>query len=345
MNIIHVALKNTLYINFLEKESSKMLQSLIFQTLTVNLLLLALAIISDMLFGEPPPKFHPTVWMGRFITFLERKLKANGTSKSERVRGILLFLASTTLFGLFCYLALYICYQAHFLLFLVMGVFLLKSTFAIKSMKEHAISVAEALGRGDLAQARKFVARIVNRDTSNLDEEHVISAAVESVAESTVDGFSSPLFYFSIFGVVGAFVYRVINTLDSMVGYRDKRYLYFGWFSALMDTITNFVPARITSYLMVLSSVFTGGNWKYTYEIFRRYRSKTESLNSGWPIAAMAGVLKVRLEKPGAYSIGEELRKLSTESIHQALRVMQVTILLFVTLVVIPLLIFMHLLV
>jgi len=212
-------------------------------------------------------------------------------------------------------------------------------------MKEHAIVVAEALERGDLAKARKLVARIVSRDTSNLDEEHVISAAVESVAESTVDGFSSPLFYFSIFGVVGAFVYRVINTLDSMVGYRDKHYLYFGWFSALMDTITNFVPARITSYLMVLSSVFTGGNWKYTYKVFRRYRSKTESLNSGWPIAAMAGVLKVRLEKPGVYSIGEELRKLSTESIHQALRVMQVTILLFVTLVVIPLLIFMHLLV
>ena len=322
-----------------------MLQSSISPALTVSLLLLALAIISDILFGEPPPRLHPTVWMGRFIAFLERKLKVDGTSKSEKVRGILLFLASTTLFGFFCYLALYICYQVHLLLSFIVGVFLLKSTFAIKSMKEHAIPVAEALDRGDLAHAQKLVARIVSRDTSNLDREHVISATIESVAESTVDGFASPLFYFSIFGVVGAFVYRVINTLDSMIGYRDKRYLHFGWFSAVMDTIANFVPARIAGYLMVLSSFFTGGDWSYAYEIFRQYRSKTESLNSGWPIAAMAGVLKVKLEKPGVYSIGEGLRKLSTESIHQALRVMRVTILLFVTLVVIPLLIFVHLLV
>ena len=320
-----------------------MLQSLIFQTLTVNLLLLALAIISDMLFGEPPPKFHPTVWMGRFITFLERKLKANGTSKSERVRGILLFLVSTTLFGLFCYLALYICYQVHFLLFLIMGVFLLKSTLAIKSMKEHAIVVAEALERSDLAKARKLVARIVSRDTSNLDREHVISAAVESVAENTVDGVASPLFYFSIFGVTGAFIYRMVNTLDSMVGYRDEQYLHFGWFSAVVDTLANFIPARMVGYLMVLSSVFMGGDWRYAYEIFRCYRSKTESLNSGWPIAAMAGVLKVRLEKPGVYSIGDGLRKLSAESIREALQVMQVTVFLFITLVVVPLLIFIHL--
>lgn len=322
-----------------------MLQSLFFPALAVNLLLLALAITTDILFGEPPPRFHPTVWIGKFIAFLERKLKANGSSRTERIRGILLFLASTTLFGLFCHLSLYICHQIHFLLFLIVGVFLLKSTFAIKSMEEHAVPVVEALERGDLAQARKLVARIVSRDTSSLDKEHVISATVESVAESIVDGIISPLFYFSISGITGAFIYRVINTLDSMVGYKNAYYLHFGWFSTVADTLVNFIPARIAGYLTVLSSVLVGGDLRYSYKIFRRYRSKTGSLNSGWPIAAMAGVLKVRLEKPGVYSVGEELRKLSIENIRQALRVMLVTTTLFITLVAIPLLFLINLLV
>ena len=314
-----------------------------FSALMVNLLLLGLALTLDLFFGEPPPRIHPTIWMGRFIAFLEQKLKVDGAVRAERVRGVLLVLASTTFFGLTCYLILYICHQVHFLLFLIVGVFLLKSTFAVKSMRQHAIPVVEALGRGDLAEARRLVARIVSRDTSSLDEEHVISAAVESVAESTVDGVASPLFYFSIFGVVGAFVYRVINTLDSMVGYRDARYLHFGWFSAAVDTLANFIPARIVGYLMVLSSIFTGGDWRYAYEVFRRYRSKTESLNSGWPIAAMAGVLKVRLEKPGVYIVGDSLRKLSAENIREALKVMQVTVSLFISLCTIPLLILIHL--
>ena len=298
-----------------------------FSALMVNLLLLGLALTLDLFFGEPPPRIHPTIWMGRFIAFLEQKLKVDGAVRAERVRGMLLVLTSTTFFGLTCYLILYICHQVHFLLFLIVGVFLLKSTFAVKSMRQHAIPVVEALGRGDLAEARRLVARIVSRDTSSLDEDHVISA----------------LFYFSIFGVVGAFVYRVINTLDSMVGYRDARYLHFGWFSAVVDTLANFIPARIVGYLMVLSSIFTGGDWRYAYEVFRRYRSKTESLNSGWPIAAMAGVLKVRLEKPGVYIVGDSLRKLSAENIREALRVMQVTVSLFISLCTIPLLILTHL--
>lgn len=322
-----------------------MLQFLSSSALIFSLFLLFLAISLDMLFGEPPPKIHPTVWMGKFIAFLERKLKVNENFKNEKIRGVLLFLASTTFFGLFCYLILYSCHQIHFFLSLIMGVFLLKSTFAIRSMKEHVIPIVEALNRDDLAQARKLVACIVSRDTSNLSKEQVISATVESIAENTVDGIASPLFYFSIFGVVGAFVYRVINTLDSMVGYKNPRYLYFGWFSATADTFANFIPARIASYLIVLSSIFMGRSQSYAYEIFRCYRSKTWSLNSGWPIAAMAGVLKVRLEKPGVYSIGEEFKKLSTENIQQALHVMLTTTILFVTLVVIPLLFFVHLLV
>ncbi|RJX15232.1 cobalamin biosynthesis protein [Candidatus Bathyarchaeota archaeon] len=315
-----------------------MLQFLFFSVLKVNLLLLVLALILDIFFGEPPPKIHPTVWIGRLITFLEQKLRVDGSPRNEKIRGIFLVFILTIFCGLICHLTLYICYQIHFILFLIVGVFLLKSTFAIRSMRNHVIPVVEALNKDDLIQARKLVARIVSRDTSSLDKEHVISATVESIAENIVDGVTSPLFYFSLFGVVGAFIYRAINTLDSMVGYKNPYYLHFGWFSATVDTIANFIPARITGYLMILSSIFVRGDRKYAYKIFRYYRSKTESLNSGWLIAAMAGVLKVRLEKPGVYKIGENLRELSTESIHQALHVMQTTIFLFIILTVIPIL-------
>ena len=209
-------------------------------------------------------------------------------------------------------------------------------------MREHVIPIVEALNGGDLPRARSLVSRIVSRDTDGLDEKHVISATVESVAESTVDGVASPLFYFSIFGIIGAFVYRVINTLDSMVGYKNH-YTHFGWLSAKMDTLANFIPARITAYLMILASILTGGNRKYAHKILKQNSSKTESLNAGWPIAAMAGALEVQLEKPGVYKLGENKKELSVESIYQALQIMQITVFLFTILIVIPMLVLVHL--
>ncbi|MGP3703050.1 MAG: cobalamin biosynthesis protein [Candidatus Bathyarchaeota archaeon] len=301
--------------------------------------MLVFALALDLILGEYPSIIHPTVWIGKLTKFLEYRFRFDGTPKAEKVGGVFLALTLTILLGLICYLTLYVCYQIHLLLFFAVGVFLLKSTFAIKSMREHVIPIVDALSKGDITQARRLVARIVSRDTSNLDEEHLISATVESIAENTVDGVTSPLFYFSLFGPVGAFVYRVINTLDSMVGYKNAQYLHFGWFSATLDTLVNAIPARITAYLMVFLSFFMGRSFKFTYEVFRRYRSKTGDLNSGWSIAAMAGVLKVQLEKPNTYRIGESLKKLSVEEIRQALKVMCGTILLFITLVVIPILI------
>ncbi|MCX8175661.1 MAG: cobalamin biosynthesis protein [Candidatus Bathyarchaeota archaeon] len=315
------------------------MQFLTTPTFICSLSLLVFALALDVILGEYPLVIHPTVWIGKLVTFLERGFKVNGTPKAERVGGILLALTLISLLGLACYLTLHICYQIHILLFFTVGVFLLKSAFAIKSMREHVTPIVDALSSGDIVQARTLVSRIVSRDTSNLDEKHLISATVESIAENTVDGVTSPLFYFSFFGPVGAFIYRVINTLDSMVGYKNARYLHFGWFSATLDTVVNVIPARITAYLMVFLSIFIGRNFKLAYEVFSRYRSKTGDLNSGWPIAAMAGVLNVQLEKPNTYRIGESLRNLSVEDIRQALKVMYGTILLFVTLVVIPILI------
>jgi adenosylcobinamide-phosphate synthase len=319
-----------------------LLQPLTVSALTVKLLILALALTVDILLGEPPKKIHPTVWMGKFIAFIEQKLKVNSVPKTEKLNGVYLAVMSVAFFGFLCHLILYVCHYIHVFLFLIVGVFLLKSTFALKSMREHVIPITEALNGGDLPRARSLVSRIVSRDTSNFDGKHVISATVESVAESTVDGVTSPLFYFSISGIMGAFVYRVINTLDSMVGYKNH-YTHFGWFSAKMDTLANFIPARITAYLMILASILTGGNGKYIHKILKRDSSKTESLNAGWPIAAMAGALEVQLEKPGVYRLGENKKELSVESIYQALQIMQITVFLFTILIVIPILVLVHL--
>jgi len=310
--------------------------------LAVNLLMLTLSLAIDFLLGEPPTKIHPTVWMGKLITFLEGKLKGNYSSKYEKVNGVFLALISTTLFGFLCHSILYICSHIHLFLFLVVGAFLLKSTFAVRSMWEHSTPIAKTLNNGNLPYARKLVSRIVSRNTEKLDREHLISATVESVAESIVDGFTSPLFYFSIFGVVGAFVYRVVNTLDSMVGYKSERYIRFGWFSAKLDSLANFIPARITAYLMVVAAWISGLNWKNALKVLRRDRFKTESINAGWPMSVVAGALNVQLEKLGVYILGEKGEELSVKHIYLALSIMRTTMILYVFLFIVPIMFLME---
>ncbi len=170
-----------------------------------------------------------------------------------------------------------------------------------------------------------------------MDKRHVVSAAVESIAESTTDGIASPFFYFAVFGVPGAVAYRVINTLDSMVGYKDKANLNIGWFSANLDTIANYIPTRVTAALMVLSAALVGEDWRGSRSIIRRDRHNMQSVNAGWTIAAMAGALDTQLEKPGYYKLGDD-KDLNPNHIGRALRMMNSTVVLFGVFVVLPIL-------
>jgi len=177
----------------------------------------------------------------------------------------------------------------------------------------------------------------VRRDPATLSERHVISAAVESIAESTTDGVTSPLFYFALFGVPGAFAYRVVNTLDSMVGYKDDVHVNIGWFSANLDTAANYVPTRITAFLMVVAAMLLRENWRESYRIMKRDRRNMSSVNAGWTIAAMAGALGTQLEKPGYYKLGDG-EDLSPMHIRRALRMMKFTVVLFSVVIVFPIL-------
>jgi adenosylcobinamide-phosphate synthase len=188
-----------------------------------------------------------------------------------------------------------------------------------------------------LVEARKWLPFIVRRDPNTLDEKHITSAAVESIAESTTDGITAPFFFFAIFGVAGAFAYRVINTLDSMVGYKNVEYGNIGWFSANLDTLANYIPARLTAYLMVAASYLLGESWRESLRILQRDKGKTSSVNAGWTISAMAGALNTQLEKQGYYTLGDD-HGITPEHINRALRVMTLTAVLFGVVVVLPVL-------
>ena len=212
-----------------------------------------------------------------------------------------------------------------------------KQPSAIRGMGQYTKPIAKALKQNDLAGARKWLPYIVRRDPNSLNERQIISAAVESIAESTTDGITAPFFFYALFGVPGAFAYRVINTLDSMVGYKNAEFKNIGWFSAKMDTITNYIPARVTAYLMVAAAFILREDWRESYRILQRDKHKTASPNAGYTISAMAGALNIQLEKQGYYTLGDD-HGISHEHISKALRVMTVTAALFGLVLVVPVL-------
>jgi len=304
-----------------------------------SLLILSLALLVDQVFGEPPDPVHPTVWMGKIIAFLKARLRSKN-SKLEKVNGIFLCVISITVFTVPAYLALSLIKEfLGFLAYAVTAAIILKLTFALKGMAYYTLPIARAMEKGDLKEVGRWLRFVVRRNPEELDERHMISAAVESIAESTVDGVTSSLFYFALFGVPGAVAFRVISTLDSMVGYKDPEHINLGWFSAKLDTIANYIPARLTALIMVLAAWLLRKDWRRAFRIMRRDRFKTESLNAGWPMATMAGALNVQLEKLGHYVLGDMRVKLAPNHIRVALKIMKVTSILFCLLVVVPLLV------
>ena len=210
---------------------------------------------------------------------------------------------------------------------------LLKTTIAIRGMEKHALAVMNSLEHDDLDTARNHLSMIVKRNTKNLDKNHVLSGTLESISENTVDGVTGPLFYFSFFGIFGAFVYRIVNTIDSMIGYRTDIFRNIGWFGANCDKILNYLPARITSILMVVGAMILGIDWKKSYEIMRRDGKNTESPNAGYPMAALAGALGTRFEKINHYSVGEGSIELTKTHLRSAISLMKITSILFCSII------------
>ncbi len=303
-----------------------------------SVLIFTLAFLIDLVLGEYPDRIHPTIGIGNMISYLKRKSK-NPNPRVEKANGVLMALTIMLVVALPVFLLLFWLRTLPYgeILYIIVGAILFKATFAIRGMGQYTKPIAAALKKNDLAGARKWLPYIVRRDPNTLNERQIISAAVESIAESTTDGITAPFFFFALFGVPGAFAYRVVNTLDSMVGYKNAEYKNIGWFSAKLDTFANYIPSRLTAYLMVAASFLLREDWRESYRILQRDKHKTASPNAGYTISAMAGALNIQLEKQGYYTLGDD-HGISHEHIPKALRVMTVTAVLFGLVVVVTVL-------
>jgi len=305
-----------------------------------SIFLIGIAIFIDLLFGDPRNKYHPTAWMGRLIAILTPIAK-NQNSTIEKAGGILIItITSIIIISLLLILDVGISMISFdfvsIILSIIIGGLLLKTTIAIRGLEKHANNVLESLDQDNLVKARTNLSMIVKRNTKNLDKNHVISGVLESISENTVDGITGPLFYFSIFGLPGAFVYRVINTADSMIGYKTELFKNIGWFAATCDTILNYVPSRLTGLVMIISAAVLQNNWRESYKIMIRDGKKTESPNAGYPMAALAGALETKFEKINHYKLGDGEITLTKEHVYSAITLMKLTSILFFGIVTIP---------
>ena len=304
------------------------------------IVIVAFALGMDFVFGDPKNKYHPTAWIGTLIAKLT-PLAKNQNMYVEKLGGIFVVAITvgvvvTLLLILDAGISLLTTDWVTIVVSGVVVVILLKTTIAIRGMEKHAKAVLESLDQNNLDMARTNLSMIVKRNTKNLDKNHVISGVLESISENTVDGITGPLFYFALFGLPGAFVYRVINTVDSMIGYKTDIFKNVGWFGATCDTILNYIPSRLTGLVMIISAAILQNNWKESYKIMIRDGKKTESPNAGYPMAALAGALETKFEKINHYKLGNGEIILTTEHVNSALTMMKLTSILFFGLVIIP---------
>jgi adenosylcobinamide-phosphate synthase len=291
----------------------------------------SIAIISayllDLIMGDPRWFPHPVKGMGRLIVFLEQRLRKG--QEILRIKGALaaVIVVGTCTFSV--YVLLYFLKRVNPSFEIVAWILLGYTSLACGDLFCHARHILERLENKDIEGARKKLSLIVGRDTNDLSVEKIITATIESIAENTNDGIIAPLFYLVLGGPVLAIGYKAINTLDSMIGYKNERYRYFGWFSAKLDDIVNFIPARITGMLITVSSFFLGYGFRNSFDMVRRDGHKHISPNSGISEAAMAGALGIRLGGPSRYGgrllakpyIGEEKNTIQPVLINKALNV------------------------
>lgn len=291
------------------------------------------AVVLDLLLGDPHWMPHPVRWMGRTISGLETLLRRlfPKTPGGERGAGIVLALALPTLFGGGSALILWGLGQVSPWLSWAVQLWFTYQLLAARSLQTESMAVYYPLKAHDLEGARRAVSRIVGRDTQALDETGVAKAAVETVAENTCDGVTAPLIFLFLGGLPAGMAYKAVSTLDSMVGYKNDKYRFFGWASARLDDLLNFIPARLSGLLLCLgAALLPGCSGRRAWTIFWRDRRKHASPNSAHTEAACAGALGVRLAGDASYfgkvvhkpTLGDPVRPVESEDIPRACRLM-----------------------
>lgn len=295
-----------------------------------------LGFIMDLLFGDPYWLPHPIRLIGNLISQAEKLFYKDGKrdQKKEYRGGCMIVLTVLLVTGLVTCILLFAAYRLHPLLGAGVEMIMTYQILAIKSLKDESMKVYDRLKHGTLEDARHAVSMIVGRDTQNLTEEGVVKAAVETVAENTSDGVIAPMLYTALGGPVLGFLYKAVNTMDSMIGYKNDRYLYFGRAAAKLDDVVNFVPARISACLMVAATTFLkDGNPNRAWKIYRRDSRKHASPNSAQTESVCAGALGIQLAGDASYFgkivkkpyIGDPVRQVETEDIKRTNRLMYIT--------------------
>ena len=293
----------------------------------LSLLALVLGFILDLIIGDPHGLYHPIRLVGNLIGLLEKHMnKKSDSPDRQMVMGWLMALIVITLSSGIPLLLLLLAYRIHPVCGLVLETVMCWQLLATKSLKDESMKVYRKLKKHDLQGSRHAVSMIVGRDTEVLDETGVTKAAVETVAENTSDGVIAPMFYMAIGGAFLGWMYKSINTMDSMVAYKNDRYLYFGRIPAYLDDIANYIPARLAGLLMVLASFLVRLDGAHAFAIFKRDRYNHASPNSAQTEAVMAGALNVQLAGDAWYfgelhkkkTIGDDIRPVEAEDIVRA---------------------------
>lgn len=287
--------------------------------------------IIDLIFGDPRTVPHPVVAIGKLVYFCtDRLLCQDSGAKKKRRNGVIMVVIVECACIAVPLCILYLAYKLHLVAGIVIECIMCWQILAAKSLKTESTKVETALYNNNIEEARFNVSMIVGRDTANLDAEGITKAAVETVAENSSDGVIAPLFYMLFGGAVAGFLYKGINTMDSMAGYKNEKYIDFGRAAAKLDDIANFIPARISAFLMVVSAFILGYDAANAWKIFLRDRYKSTSPNAGQTEAACAGALGIELLGDAYYFgklvkkpyIGDALRDIEPCSIHKANKLM-----------------------
>lgn len=291
----------------------------------------------DLVIGDPQGCFHPIRLIGNLISFVENKLRKNCINKShERIAGAILWLVVVFTSFIIPFVILYIANKINFILALIIDSIMCYYILATRSLKDESMKVYKSLKNNNLQDARENLSYIVGRDVNKLNESLVAKAAVETVAENTSDGVIAPMLFIMLGGAPLGFMYKAVNTLDSMVGYKNEKYINMGRFSAIADDVANYVPSRLSAFIMMVASFILKMDYKNAYKIYKRDRYNHMSPNSAQTESVCAGALNIMLGGDNYYggilvskpTIGDNKREVEEEDIKRSNELMYVTSLL-----------------
>ena len=286
--------------------------------------ILLAAYMLDLIFGDPQGYPHPVRFIGNFISYLEKKLlNLEKDSRQQLWMGALLTSITVISSYVITFLIIKIGFYLNDYIGFIIAIILGYTVLATKSLDRETRKVHVELEKNDIPRARTALSYIVGRETKDLEEEEIVRATVETIGENIADGIIAPMFYFFLGGVPLAMAYKAVNTLDSMVAYKNDKYLYFGRFSAILDDIVNYIPARLTAIFIVIAAFLKGMDYKRAIKTIKLDRKNHESPNAGYPEAAVAGALNIQLGGVNKYfgrevhkpTIGEALKPLKKDDI------------------------------